>query len=110
MQYSIHVPSRPLSSTYNWDLLHSSSNIHALRGSLIESINLIWQRRHSAMQYLIHLCNIQYMSHHGRLAQPVIGIYIIVHQIYTLSEGRLLSQSIRSGRGAIQLCNIQYIL
>ncbi|KAF6166280.1 hypothetical protein GIB67_008708, partial [Kingdonia uniflora] len=51
-QYSTQVPSRPLSSTYNRDLLHRSSNIHALRGSLIESINSIGKRRHSAMQYL----------------------------------------------------------
>ncbi|KAF6145953.1 hypothetical protein GIB67_000133, partial [Kingdonia uniflora] len=75
MQYSIHVLSRSLSSTYNRDLLHSSSNIHSLRGSLIESINLIWQRRHSAMQYSIHLCNIQYMSPHGHSARPITGIY-----------------------------------
>ncbi|KAF6135737.1 hypothetical protein GIB67_028593 [Kingdonia uniflora] len=54
MQYPIHVPSRSLSLTYNRDLLHNFSNIHALRGSLIESINLIWQRCHSVMQYPIH--------------------------------------------------------
>ncbi|KAF6175492.1 hypothetical protein GIB67_021982 [Kingdonia uniflora] len=90
-----------LTRPVNWDLLHSSSNILALRGSLIESINSIWQRLHSVMQYSIHLCNIQYMSHHGRSARPVTGIYFIAHQIYTLSEGRLLNQSIRSGRDAI---------
>ncbi|KAF6161190.1 hypothetical protein GIB67_007831 [Kingdonia uniflora] len=78
MQYLIHVPSRSLSSTYNRDLLHSSSNIHALRGPLIESINSIWQRRHSAIQYSIHLCNIQYMSYHSRSTQPITGIYFIV--------------------------------
>ncbi|KAF6171933.1 hypothetical protein GIB67_011830, partial [Kingdonia uniflora] len=108
MQYSIHVPSQSLSSTCNWDLHHSSSNIHTLRRSLIESINSIWQRCHSAMPYSIHLCNIQYMSRRSRSVRPVTGIYIIAHQIYTLSEGRLLSQSILSGRDAIQLCNIQY--
>ncbi|KAF6139358.1 hypothetical protein GIB67_026200, partial [Kingdonia uniflora] len=54
MQYSIHIPSRSLSSTYNQDILHSSSNMYALRGSLIESINSIWQRHHSSMQYSIH--------------------------------------------------------
>ncbi|KAF6170052.1 hypothetical protein GIB67_042857, partial [Kingdonia uniflora] len=75
MQYLIYVPSWSLSSTYNWDLLHSSSNIHVLQGSLIESINSIWQRRHSAMQYSIHLCNIQYISPHGRSARPMSGIY-----------------------------------
>ncbi|KAF6142603.1 hypothetical protein GIB67_015089, partial [Kingdonia uniflora] len=75
MQYSIHVPSRSLSLTYNRDLLYSSSNIHTLRGSLIESINSIWQRRHSAMQYSIHLCNIQYIFPHGRSARPITGIY-----------------------------------
>ncbi|KAF6145709.1 hypothetical protein GIB67_002460 [Kingdonia uniflora] len=42
MQYSIQVSSRSLSLTYNRDLLYVSSNIHALRGSLIESINSIW--------------------------------------------------------------------
>ncbi|KAF6151012.1 hypothetical protein GIB67_016490, partial [Kingdonia uniflora] len=51
MQYLIHVPSRSLNSTYNRDLLHSPSNIHVLRGLLIESINSIWRRCHSAMQY-----------------------------------------------------------
>ncbi|KAF6155206.1 hypothetical protein GIB67_019732 [Kingdonia uniflora] len=55
MPYSIHIPSRSLRSTYNWDLPHSSSNIHALRRSLIESINSIWQKHHSAMPYLIHV-------------------------------------------------------
>ncbi|KAF6168031.1 hypothetical protein GIB67_011416, partial [Kingdonia uniflora] len=35
--------------------LHCSSNIHALRRSLIESINSIWQRCHSAMQYSMHV-------------------------------------------------------
>ncbi|KAF6151446.1 hypothetical protein GIB67_016258, partial [Kingdonia uniflora] len=108
MPYSIHVPSRSLLSTYNRDLSHSSSNILALQRSLIESINSIWQRRHSEMSYSIHLCNIQYMSHRTRSARPVTGIYIIAYQIYTLSEGRLLSQSIRSARDAIQLCHIQY--
>ncbi|KAF6169310.1 hypothetical protein GIB67_013740, partial [Kingdonia uniflora] len=108
MPYSIHIPSRSLRSTYNRGLPYNSSNILALRRSLIESTNSMWQRCHSAMPYLIHLCNIQYMSHHGRSARPVIGICIIAHQIYTLSEGRLLSQSIRSSRDAIQLCNIQY--
>ncbi|KAF6157619.1 hypothetical protein GIB67_037192 [Kingdonia uniflora] len=37
------------------------------------------------------------------------NIYFITLQIYMLSEDRLLSQSIRSGRDVIQLCNIQYI-
>ncbi|KAF6169990.1 hypothetical protein GIB67_034382, partial [Kingdonia uniflora] len=82
--------------------------MHALRGSLIELINSIWQRHHSAMQYSIHLCNIQYKSHHGRSARLITGIYFIALQIYTLFEGRLLSQLIRSGRDAIQLYNIQY--
>ncbi|KAF6139404.1 hypothetical protein GIB67_026246 [Kingdonia uniflora] len=91
MQYLIYVPSRSLSLTYNQDLRYNSSNIHALRGSPIESINSIWQRRHSAIQYSIHLCNIQYMSYHGRSAQPITGIYFIDLQIYTLSEDRLLS-------------------
>ncbi|KAF6174969.1 hypothetical protein GIB67_026457 [Kingdonia uniflora] len=54
----------------------------------------------------IQLCNIQYMSHHGRSARPITGIYYIALQIYTLSKDRLLSQSIRSGRDIIQLCNI----
>ncbi|KAF6174436.1 hypothetical protein GIB67_024458 [Kingdonia uniflora] len=49
------------------------------------------------------------MLYHGRSARPIIGIYFIVLQIYTLSEDCLLSQSIRSGRYAIQLCNIQYM-
>ncbi|KAF6143552.1 hypothetical protein GIB67_029721 [Kingdonia uniflora] len=57
----------------------------------------------------IQLCNIQYMSHHGRSARPITGIYFIALQIYTLSEDRLLSQSIQFGRDAIQLCNIQYM-
>ncbi|KAF6135464.1 hypothetical protein GIB67_015317 [Kingdonia uniflora] len=39
MQYSTQVPLRLLSSTYNQDLLHNSSNIRALRGLLIESVN-----------------------------------------------------------------------
>ncbi|KAF6148749.1 hypothetical protein GIB67_019357, partial [Kingdonia uniflora] len=108
MPYSIHVPSWSLRSTYDRDLPHSSSTIHALRGSLIESINSIWQRRHSAMPYSIHLCHIQYMSHHGRSARPITGTCLIVLQIYSLSECRLLSQSIRSGRDVIQLFNIQY--
>ncbi|KAF6158730.1 hypothetical protein GIB67_040244 [Kingdonia uniflora] len=51
MQYSIQVPSQSLSSTYNRDLLHSSSNIHVLQGPLIKLINSIWQRCHLAMQY-----------------------------------------------------------
>ncbi|KAF6137001.1 hypothetical protein GIB67_030765 [Kingdonia uniflora] len=37
------------------------------------------------------------------------NIYFIALQIYTLSEDRLLSQSIRSDRDVIQLCNIQYM-
>ncbi|KAF6169618.1 hypothetical protein GIB67_004010 [Kingdonia uniflora] len=37
--------------SHYWNLHHSSLNIHALRGSLIESTNSIWQRRHSAMPY-----------------------------------------------------------
>ncbi|KAF6155276.1 hypothetical protein GIB67_019802 [Kingdonia uniflora] len=49
------------------------------------------------------------MSYHGRSARPITGIYFIALQIYTLSEDRLLSQSIRSGRDAIQLYNIQYM-
>ncbi|KAF6151110.1 hypothetical protein GIB67_002362 [Kingdonia uniflora] len=57
----------------------------------------------------IRLCNIQYISHHGRSARPITGIYFIALQIYTLYKDRLLSQSIRSGRDAIQLCTIQYI-
>ncbi|KAF6152481.1 hypothetical protein GIB67_023175 [Kingdonia uniflora] len=36
------------------------------------------------------------------------NIYFIALQIYTLSEDCLLSQSIRSGRDAIRLCNIQH--
>ncbi|KAF6168622.1 hypothetical protein GIB67_005234 [Kingdonia uniflora] len=45
-----------------------------------------------------------------RSIRPVTETYNITIQIYTLSEGRLLSQSIRSGRDAlIQLFNIQYI-
>ncbi|KAF6144412.1 hypothetical protein GIB67_024639 [Kingdonia uniflora] len=49
------------------------------------------------------------MSHHDRSARPITGIYFIALQIYTLSEGHLLSQPIRYGRDVIQLCNIQYI-
>ncbi|KAF6144864.1 hypothetical protein GIB67_001875 [Kingdonia uniflora] len=49
------------------------------------------------------------MSHHSRSNQPITRIYIIALQIYTLSEGRLLSQSIRYDIDAIQLCNIQYM-
>ncbi|KAF6144731.1 hypothetical protein GIB67_017750, partial [Kingdonia uniflora] len=45
------------------------------------------------------------ISHYGRLLicliRPVIETYNIVIQIYTLSEGCLLSQSIRSGRDAL---------
>ncbi|KAF6165437.1 hypothetical protein GIB67_017919 [Kingdonia uniflora] len=55
MPYLIHVPSRSLRSTYNQDLPHSSSNILALRRSLIESMNSIWQRCYSAMPYSIHV-------------------------------------------------------
>ncbi|KAF6148599.1 hypothetical protein GIB67_042558 [Kingdonia uniflora] len=77
MQYSTQVPSRSLSLTYNRDLIHSSSNIYALRGLLIESINLIWQRRHLTMQYSTQLYNIQYMSHLGRSARPITGICFI---------------------------------
>ncbi|KAF6155335.1 hypothetical protein GIB67_019861, partial [Kingdonia uniflora] len=36
-----------------------------------------------------------------RSIRPVTGTYNIAPQIYTLSEGRLLSQSIRSGRDAL---------
>ncbi|KAF6172166.1 hypothetical protein GIB67_003858 [Kingdonia uniflora] len=103
MQYSIHIPSRSFRSTYNWDLLHSSSNIHALRGSLIESINSIWQRRHSAMQYLIHVSSRSLSSTYNQ------DMLHSSSNIYTLSEDHLLSQSIQSGRDAILLCNIQYI-
>ncbi|KAF6135229.1 hypothetical protein GIB67_035300, partial [Kingdonia uniflora] len=110
MQYSTQVPSQSLSSTYNRDLLHSSSNIHALRGSLIESINSIWQRRHfiyaifnTTMQYLTQVPSQSLSSTYSR------DLLHTSSNIYTLSEDRLLSQSIRSGRDAIQLCNIQYM-
>ncbi|KAF6167614.1 hypothetical protein GIB67_031197, partial [Kingdonia uniflora] len=43
------------------------------------------------------------------LTYLITGIYIIALQIYTLSEDRLLSQSIGSDRDAIQLCHIQYM-
>ncbi|KAF6156240.1 hypothetical protein GIB67_030243, partial [Kingdonia uniflora] len=45
------------------------------------------------------------ISHYGRLLirsiRTVTETYNIVIQIYTLSEGRLLNQSIRSDRGAL---------
>ncbi|KAF6175460.1 hypothetical protein GIB67_021950, partial [Kingdonia uniflora] len=47
-----------------------------------------------------------YIQH---LTYLITGIYIIALQIYSLSEGRLLSQSIRYGRDAIQLCHTQYM-
>ncbi|KAF6144198.1 hypothetical protein GIB67_004871 [Kingdonia uniflora] len=79
MQYSIHVPTRSLSSTYNRDLLHSSSNIYALSNDRLLSHSIqsgkdaiqlcnIQYTRHSAMQYL--------MSHHDRSDRPITGIYI----------------------------------
>ncbi|KAF6145349.1 hypothetical protein GIB67_016810 [Kingdonia uniflora] len=49
------------------------------------------------------------MSHHSRSARPITGIYFIALQIYMLSEDCLLSQSIRSSKDTIQLCNIQYM-
>ncbi|KAF6146714.1 hypothetical protein GIB67_009000 [Kingdonia uniflora] len=45
-----------------------------------------------------------------RSIRPLTETYNIALQIYTLSEGRLLSQSIRSGRDVIHYSNIQYIL
>ncbi|KAF6157989.1 hypothetical protein GIB67_008118, partial [Kingdonia uniflora] len=101
MQYSTQVPSRSLSSAYNRDQLHSSSNIHALRGSLINLTNLIWQRRHSVMQYSTQVPSRPLSSTYNR------DLLHSSSNIYTFSEDRLLSQSIRSGRDAIQLCNVQ---
>ncbi|KAF6169606.1 hypothetical protein GIB67_003974, partial [Kingdonia uniflora] len=51
----------------------------------------------------MHYIAIQYlkMSQYGRSIRPVTETYNIVIQIYTLSEGCLLSQSTRSGRDAL---------
>ncbi|KAF6165697.1 hypothetical protein GIB67_012594 [Kingdonia uniflora] len=79
MQYSIHVPSRSLSSTYNRDLLHSSSNTYALSGDRLLSQSI------RSGKDTIQLCTIQYISHHGRSARPITGICFIALQIYTRS-------------------------
>ncbi|KAF6144173.1 hypothetical protein GIB67_004846, partial [Kingdonia uniflora] len=76
MQYSTQVSLRSLSSTYNWDLLHSSSNIYTLSKDRL--LNQAIQYGRDAIQ----LCNIQYIypniqyiSPHGRSARPITGIY-----------------------------------
>ncbi|KAF6165864.1 hypothetical protein GIB67_012761 [Kingdonia uniflora] len=53
IQYMSHhgCSAQPITEIYFIAL----KNVHALRGSLIESINLIWQRCHSTMQYSIHI-------------------------------------------------------
>ncbi|KAF6164569.1 hypothetical protein GIB67_025395 [Kingdonia uniflora] len=99
MQYSIHIPSWSLSSTYT-RIYFITLQIHMLSEGRLLSQSIRSGRD------AIQLCNIQYISHHGRSARPITGIYFIALQIYTLSEGCLSSQSIRSGRGAIQICNI----
>ncbi|KAF6163239.1 hypothetical protein GIB67_025103, partial [Kingdonia uniflora] len=70
MQNLIQVTSRSLRSTYNRDLLHSSSNTYTIsEGRLFDLAEMPFSYVifNTAMQYL--------MSYHGRSDRPITGTY-----------------------------------
>ncbi|KAF6168057.1 hypothetical protein GIB67_011442 [Kingdonia uniflora] len=91
---------RPTTKNYYNDIYFIALQIYTLSEDCLLSQSIRSGRD------AILLCNIQYISHHGRSARPITGIYFITFQKYTFPEDRLLSQLIQSGGDTIQLCNI----
>ncbi|KAF6134510.1 hypothetical protein GIB67_028531 [Kingdonia uniflora] len=77
---------RPTTENYCNNIYFIALQIYTLSEDLLLSQSIRSDRD------VIQLCNIQYISHHGRSARPIAGIYFIALQIYTLSEGGLMSQ------------------
>ncbi|KAF6155035.1 hypothetical protein GIB67_035782, partial [Kingdonia uniflora] len=93
LQYSIQVLSRSLRSTYNWDLLHSSSNTYTL------SMDRLFDLAETWFSYTIFNTAMQYSIYDPSRSPCSTYNQDLLHSsstIYALSKDRLLSHSIRS--------------